>query len=151
MLFTPPHKDYELPEFSYSELIDSYDEIELLGFPLCSRFRLLKYKMQTSILAAELKSHVGKEISIYGNLITLKKTATTTKRYMYFGTFFDKNDDVFDTVHFPDIAEKYPVRGKGIFLCRGVVVDELGYLSIQIKAIERQAILIDPRLAAPAY
>ncbi|WP_372919923.1 hypothetical protein, partial [Salegentibacter sp.] len=86
-----------------------------------------------------------------GNLITLKRTATTTKRYMYFGTFFDKNDDVFDTVHFPNIAEKYPIRGKGIYLCRGIVVDELGYLSIQIKAIERQPILIDPRLAAPAY
>ncbi|WP_372920636.1 DNA polymerase III subunit alpha, partial [Salegentibacter sp.] len=106
VLFTPPHKDYELPEFSYSELIDSYDEIELLSFPLCSRFRLLKYKMQTSVLSAELKTYVGKEVSIYGNLITLKRTATTTKRYMYFGTFFDKNDDVFDTVHFPNIAEK---------------------------------------------
>ncbi len=151
VLFKPPHKDYELPKFIYSQLIDSYDEIELLGFPLCSRFRLLKYEMQASVMAGELRAYVGKEISIYGNLITLKRTTTTTKRYMYFGTFFDKNDDVFDTVHFPNTAEKYPVRGKGIFLCRGIVVDELGYLSIQIRAIERQPILTDPRLTAAVY
>ncbi|HSP11772.1 MAG TPA: hypothetical protein VLO29_04530, partial [Salegentibacter sp.] len=151
VLFKPPHKDYELPEFSYSELIDIYDEIELLGFPLCSRFSLLKAQMQPSIMAAELENHIGKEVCIYGNLITLKKTATTTGKYMYFGTFFDKNDDVFDSVHFPTIAEKYPVRAKGIYLCRGIVVNELGYLSIQIKFIERQPILSDPRLAAPVY
>ncbi|MGY5851763.1 DNA polymerase III subunit alpha [Salegentibacter sp. F14] len=151
VLFKPAHKDYELPEFSYSELIDVYDQIELLGFPLCSRFRLLKCKMQSSVMACELKMHIGKEVSIYGNLITLKKTVTTSKRFMYFGTFFDKNDDVFDTVHFPDIAERYPVRSKGIYLCRGIVVDELGYLSLKIKSIERQPILSDPRLATPVY
>ncbi|WP_081209265.1 DNA polymerase III subunit alpha [Salegentibacter sediminis] len=151
VLFKPPHKDFELPEFSYSELIDAYDEIELLGFPLCSRFRLLKYKMKASVMAGQLKAYVGKEVSIYGNLITLKKTATINGRYMYFGTFFDKNDDVFDTVHFPNIAEKYPVRAKGIYLCKGRVVNELGYLSLQVKSIERQPVLSDPRLVAAVY
>ncbi|APG60974.1 DNA polymerase III subunit alpha [Christiangramia salexigens] len=146
VLFKPKHRDFELPEFEYSRLVEAYDQMELLGFPLCSHFELLKHPMQRSVTAKDLIHHTGKEVQIYGNLITVKKTSTSNGKYMYFGTFYDPEGDIFDTVHFPDIAVKYPMRSKGIYLCRGIVVNELDYISISIKWISRQETMSDPRL-----
>ena len=92
------------------------------------------------------QDYVGKEILIYGALITAKKTGTSNGKYMYFGTFFDAEGDVFDTVQFPATAEKYPLRSKGIYKCSGRVNNELDYISISIQWLERQDTLTDPRL-----
>ncbi|MDT0643868.1 DNA polymerase III subunit alpha [Zunongwangia sp. F363] len=146
VLFKPKHRDFDLPEFEFSRLIEAYDQMELLGFPLTSHFDLLKFPMKPAVKAAHLKNFIGKEIEIYGNLITAKKTGTVNGKYMYFGTFYDENADIFDTVQFPDTAEKYPLRNKGIYLCRGKVVEELGYISISISWISRQETAPDPRL-----
>lgn len=146
LLFQTPHKDFELPEFTYSHLIDAFDEMELLGFSLSDHFQLLKNPMQPSLKATDLHNYVGKRVQVYGNLITIKRTSTVNNDYMYFATFYDVAGAVFDTVHFPNIAKRYPVRSKGIFLCTGKVMDELGYLSIAIEKIERQETVGDPRL-----
>ncbi|HET8885863.1 MAG TPA: DNA polymerase III subunit alpha [Salinimicrobium sp.] len=145
LLFRPQHKDFELPKFSYSELIDAFDQMEVLGFSLFDHFQLLKNPMKTKLKATELEKYVGRNVEIYGNLITVKTTRTANNRYMYFATFFDCEGNIFDTVHFPNIADKYPVRGKGIFLCYGKVVNELDYISIAIHKIERQETVSDPR------
>lgn len=146
LLFQTPQKEFELPEFTYSQRIDAFDEMELLGFSLSDHFQLLKNPMQPAIKAADLHKYVGKQIQIYGNLITVKRTTTKNNDYMYFATFYDVAGAVFDTVHFPTIAKRYPIRSKGIFLCTGRVGDELGYLSIAITKIERQETMGDPRL-----
>ncbi len=146
VLFKPAHKDFELPEFTYSGLAEAYDQMKLLGFPLCSHFELLKSSMKPAVRAKDLKKYIGQEIQIYGNLITAKKTLTQDNKFMYFATLYDKNKDIFDTVSFPIVAEKYPLRSKGIFLCSGTVIDELGYLSISLKWIIRQETAGDPRL-----
>ncbi|MDT0678003.1 DNA polymerase III subunit alpha [Autumnicola musiva] len=146
VLFKPQHKDFDLPEFEFSRLIEAYDQMELLGFPLSSHFDLLKFPMKPAVNAADLKRYIGKEIEIYGNLITAKKTGTVNGKYIYFGTFYDENGDIFDTVQFPESAEKYPLRNKGIYLCRGKVVEELDYISISISWISRQETAGDPRL-----
>ena len=145
-LFNTAHRDFELPQFQYSALIEAFDQMELLGFPLCSHFKLLKNPIEKSVRAKDLKNYVGKEILIYGALITAKKTGTSNGKYMYFGTFFDAEGDVFDTVQFPATAEKYPLRSKGIYKCYGRVNNELDYISISIQWLQRQDTLTDPRL-----
>ncbi|MFD2517032.1 DNA polymerase III subunit alpha [Salinimicrobium flavum] len=152
LLFRPPHRDFELPELAHSFLIDAYDQMELLGFSLHDHFRLLKNPMKNSaVKAADLQNFVGKEIEIYGNLITAKRTATVNREYMVFGTFFDPAGDIFDTVQFPRAAERFPLHSKGIYLCRGKVVNELGYLSVTINRIERQETVGDPRFVNSAW
>ncbi len=148
-LFNPPHKDFELPEFTFDILIEAFDQMELLGFPLISQFTFLKNPPGASILARDLKHYVGKEILIYGDLITAKKTGTANGKYMYFGTFYDREGDVFDTVQFPREAERYPLRSKGIYRCRGIVNNGYDYISIAIKEITREAMVSDPRLVDP--
>lgn len=148
VLFRPKHRDFDLPEFLISEVVEAYDQIELLGFPLCSHFELLKNPMQPSIKAKELKNFIGRDIQIYGNLITTKLTPTVNGKFISFSTFYDMDSDVFDIVQFPAVAEKYPIRSKGIFLCYGRVVDELGYLSLNLKWISRQETIGDPRLVS---
>ncbi len=150
LLFKPPHRDFELPELAHSFLIDAYDQMELLGFSLHDHFKLLKAPVKPSALKArDLKDHIGEEVQIYGNLITAKKTPTINRQYMCFGTFFDPDGEIFDTVQFPRATEQYPLHSKGIYLCRGKVMEELGYLYISIHHLERQETVGDPRFVAP--
>ena len=146
MLFKPKHRDFDLPEFKISGLVEAYDQIELLGFPLCSQFDLLLNAMEPSITANDLAKYVGRKVEIYGNLITVKSTKTSKGELMSFGTFYDKNGDIFDTVQFPNTSQKYPLRGKGIYWCRGIVMNDLDYISITVEAIHRQPTIPDPRL-----
>ncbi|MDT0686238.1 DNA polymerase III subunit alpha [Autumnicola psychrophila] len=146
VLFKPKQRDFALPEFTLSEIVEAYDQMELLGFPLCSHFKLLKNPIQPSIKAKELKHFIGRDVQIYGNLITAKRTPTVNGKFMCFSTFYDMDSEIFDIVQFPTIAEKYPIRSKGIFLCYGRVVEELGYLSLNLKWISRQETMGDPRL-----
>ncbi len=145
-LFNTPHKDFELPEFEFSDLIEAFDQMELLGFPLCSHFKLLRNPMEDGVKAKDLSKYAGREVIIYGDLITAKKTGTSNGKYMYFGTFFDSEANVFDTVQFSASAEKYPLRSKGIYKCYGKVNNELDYISISIHKLIRQETLGDPRL-----
>ena len=146
LLFKPQHRDFELPEFEFSKLIEAYDQMELLGFPLCSQFDLLKEPIENTITAKDLKAHIGKEIEIYGNLVNSRKTGTSNGKYMYFGTFYDVSGGIFDVVLFPQVAEKYPLRSRGIYKCFGKVMCDLGYISLDVKWISRQATQTDPRL-----
>ncbi len=146
MLFRPKHRDFDLPQFFYSALVEAYDQIALLGFSLSGHFALLQEPMKKTVTVGDLRSHIGKEIEIYGSLITVKKVKTQASKFMAFATFFDVEGEVFDTVQFPAVAEKYPLYSKGVFLCRGTVTDELGYLSINVKWLSRQEMTGDPRL-----
>ena len=151
LLFKPKYRNFDLPQFEISRLVEAYDQIELLGFPLCSQFDLLEKPMKTCVKAKDLKDHLGKEVDIYGNLITSKRTGTVNNKIMCFGTFYDKEGDIFDTVQFPDTSEKFPLRGFGIYLCRGIVNCELDYISITVKSLVRQATIPDPRLVDNSF
>ena len=152
LLFKPQHRDFELPEFEFSKLVEAYDQMELLGFPLCSHFELLQEPLKNEVLQAkDLKNYIGKNVEIYGNLVNAKKTGTSNGKYMYFGTLYDPEGAIFDVVLFPAIAEKFPLRNKGIYLCHGTVVEDLDYLSINIKWISRQTTQTDPRLVEDGY
>lgn len=151
LLFKPQHRDFELPEFEYSLLTEAYDQMELLGFPLCNQFDLLKDSITNTITAEDLKNYINQEIEIYGNLINSRKIETSNGKYMYFGTFYDQDGGVFDVVLFPKVAEKYPLRTRGIYKCFGKVMYDLGYISLDIRWVARQATQTDPRLVKTGF
>ena len=115
---------------------DAFDEIELLGFPLCSPFKLLK-ELPKNLLAKDLKNHVNKEIEIIGYLTTVKPTRTSGKKRMNFGTFIDQAGEWIDTVHFPPSAKAFPFRGKGCYLITGKITLEYDFTYIDVRKLER--------------
>jgi hypothetical protein len=60
---------------------------------------------------------------------------------MHFGTFLDQNGHVFDTVHFPDVARKYPFRGRGFYDIHGRVVEDFGVAVIEVTSMDKLAII----------
>jgi hypothetical protein len=64
---------------------------------------------------------------------------------MHFGTFFDCKGQFFDTVHFPQVAKKFPFRGYGIYLITGKVVEEFGFASLEVERMEKLPIKKDSR------
>ncbi|WP_339848289.1 PHP domain-containing protein [uncultured Dokdonia sp.] len=145
VLFSPKKVNYDIPEITSEAVIDAYDQIELLSFPLCTYFELLNAPLPTDFKAVELHNHINKQIAICGKLVTAKGTPTKDKRLMHFGTFLDIDGTFFDTVHFPIISEKYNIQSNGVYYIKGKVVDDLGCVAIIVDFIERLHIIPDPR------
>ncbi|KAA6430471.1 DNA polymerase III subunit alpha [Dyadobacter flavalbus] len=136
-LFHSEIKDYKLPSFHSTPLDDAYDQIELLGFPLCSPFNLLKNALPKSIMAEDLDLHIDEEVTLYGYMVAVKNTRTSKGETMQFGTFLDQKGHFIDTVHFPEIAARSNFSVKGIYRICGTVVEEFGFLSIEVTEISR--------------
>ena len=145
-LFEADHKQFVLPELHHGQLDDAFDEIEILGFSLCSPFELLKFHSDSThgnnafpfcTCAAELKNHLGKIVSITGYAVTRKHTRTKKGDAMAFGTFLDIHGKWIDTTHFPGALKHYPFRGKGCYLITGKVVEEFGFYSMDVTAMQR--------------
>lgn len=147
VLFRPNIVDLALPPLEHHWLEDAYDELELLGFPLCSPFELQAEDVPAEVCAREFHRHIGYNIATIGYLVTLKPTRTSKGERMFFGTFLDRNGDFIDTVHFPFIALRYPVNGWGLFALYGKVTEEFDALSLEISAVRKLKLLADPRLA----
>jgi DNA polymerase-3 subunit alpha len=60
---------------------------------------------------------------------------------MYFGTFYDPEGDVFDTVHFPAIARQHPFRGRGFYSLKGKVVEDFGVAMIEVTWMDKLPLL----------
>jgi len=144
-LFNSKRINYSTPELPSSQLENAFDEIELLGFPLCNPFHLLASSSKTHLRAKDLKQFKEQIVEIEGYLVTTKQTKTSNRKLMYFGTFIDRNGDFIDTVHFPPIASKYPFRGKGIYKIIGKVMIEFDCITIEVSKLEHLAIIEDPR------
>lgn len=150
MLFNPETKRFELPPLSYHKLEDAFDEIELLGFPLCNPFDLLKEQPDQEVFVQDMKQHQNKIIQMVGYLVHIKRTTTKHGKRMYFGTFLDRKGFFLDTTHFPGINEKHPFRGKGIYQITGKVVEEFEYFSLEVTGLRKLAYVHDPRIAEEA-
>ena len=146
-LFKSEKITYKTPELSCANFEDAFDEIQYLGFPLCSPFKLLKAPVHQKIPAKDLLNYIGKMVTVYGYYVTAKRTGTSKGDLMYFGTFVDSNGDHIDTVHFPLSAKKYPFKGRGIYELTGKVSAEFDCVSIAIEKMEKLAIIQDPRYA----
>ncbi|WP_455169819.1 DNA polymerase III subunit alpha [Aegicerativicinus sediminis] len=147
LLFKPKLVSYQLPELTCTKEEAAFDQIELLGYPLCNPFDLLLDSSDNGLRAKMLEKLVGKIASIDGYLITAKNTRTAKGVRMYFGTFIDRDGDFVDTVHFPISASQYPFRGNGVYRIEGKVMEEFDCISIEVSKMERLALMEDPRYA----
>ncbi len=137
-LFTPPKTDYHLPELTYSETANAYDEIELLGFPVTlSLFDMLQTKFRGELFARDMLENSGKTVRMLGELVTIKYVKTSRNQIMHFGTFLDVNGEFFDTVHFPPTLKYYPFKGYGVYLLLGRIVDEFGYATLEVEKMAK--------------
>jgi DNA-directed DNA polymerase III PolC len=136
-LFEITKKEFKLPELHHDVHDDALDEIEILGFPLCSPFSLLKEVQTSELNVQQLLQHVGETTVIVGCYVVHKITRTIKGQEMAFGTFLDVNGYFFDTVHFPDVLEKHPFMSKGCYQIEGKVVEEFGFPSIEVMRMKK--------------
>lgn len=148
-LFDYAPQDYKLPVFPIEALEVAFDQIELLGFPLCAPFKLLKDSLPKPIfLSKALPKYKNSTVTIFGYLITVKNTTTSNGKRMQFGTFLDYSGNWIDTVHFPPIAKKYPFRGRGIYKLTGKVIEEFEFYCLEISQMERMPYIEDVRFSS---
>ena len=146
-LFTPQPKPYRFPDLYTAPLEDAFDQIELLGYPLCDPFLLTNRGMKGGILAADVPEYLGKTVVAYGYLVTARKTHTAKGETMFFGNFIDRKGFFLDTVHFPPVAKAYPFTGRGIYRVVGKVTEEFGCFQIEATEMHRMPYVEDPRYA----
>lgn len=146
-LFTVEQKQYQIPPLTHVFTEDTFDQIELLGFPLQSAFSIIVPDKHPTVLAKDLEKYNGQKVWIKGYLIHRKRTTTTGGNIMFFGTFLDEEGAWLDTVHFPKIATLYPFRGKGVYRVHGTVLCEYDCITIETDYMEKMEVIEDPRYA----
>ncbi len=140
-LFDITPQQYKLPELEHSWMDDAFDEIELLGFSLCSPFALLRQKPDHSLKARDLQTLAGQQVEITAYLVNVKNTRTSSGQRMLFGTFLDMDGHWLDTVHFPPSARAFPFSGPGCYLITGRVVNDLDFIYIDVQQQSRLAVI----------
>ncbi len=137
-LFELKPKEWQLPELVQNRLEIAMGEIELLGFPVSySPFDLIEEENLPEISAKELKSKIGKRVSIAGYRIHVKTTRTSNGKAMRFGTFIDTKGHWIDTVMFPDAVAKIKHIDPGCYLLKGLVTEEFGHISLEVNDMKR--------------
>ncbi|HEY3405233.1 MAG TPA: DNA polymerase III subunit alpha [Ohtaekwangia sp.] len=136
-LFDTEPKEYPLPLLQHNEQEDAFDEIELLGFPLCDPFKLISATTLGNAVARTLRQMNEQIVSITGYVVTTKDARTLKGEHMCFGTFYDKHGEVFDTVHFPDSALQYPFRGRGFYFITGKVTEDFGIYTVEVSSMKK--------------
>ncbi|MFI5218607.1 MAG: DNA polymerase III subunit alpha [Bacteroidia bacterium] len=161
-LFEVSRREFQLPELYHGKFDDAFDEIEILDFPLCSPFELIKEKIERGdaeaqsrnllieisasprlcvknllLAVVELPAHRGKIISIIGYMVTRKYTSTKKGDSMAFGTFLDREGKWIDTTHFPNVLMQFPFTGRGCYFITGKVVEEFGFYSLDVTEMKR--------------
>jgi DNA-directed DNA polymerase III PolC len=144
-LFKVKSRPFVIPQLTSDELENAFDQLELLGFPLVSPFKLLKDRPANPFLAADFPTFNEKIVKILGYLVTIKDTGTVTGKRMHFGTFVDQDGHFFDTTHFPKVAASFPFYGRGIYEITGKVVEEFGFHSMEVTGMRKLDMIEDPR------
>ena len=134
-LFQEEPIEFTLPELKDEYIDDLYDEMEILGFTLSNPFTLVNDEQDNYITAKELGANLGKVVTCLAYFITHKHSITKYNDSMYFGTFIDKDLEWIDTVHFPDVAKKYPLNSSGFYRITGKVVEDFGVYSIEVSRL----------------
>ena len=145
-----------LPELHHYPLADAYDELELLGFPLCDPFSLVEggsddrtirrsENGRDVILQREMHQYIGKRVTMLGYMVHVKSTTTTHGQRMTFGSFIDTGGDLWDSTQFPAVAARHPFRGRGVYRLTGVVEEEFGHCALRTQSVEKLPWKPDPR------
>lgn len=138
-LFQTEVKEFKLPQLWKHKLENAFDELELLGVSIQSPFELVKEQLPSDLKACHLPRLVNRYIRIVAYLIHRKPTRASNGTLMYFGTWIDLDGHWIDTVHFSQKAKEYPFRGPGCYTIEGKVVEEYGFLSIEVSKMLRMA------------
>ncbi len=144
-LFLQERREFVFPELSETDFEEAFEHMELLDFPLCNPFEMLEEKPENEVLSGNLANHVNRKVCVYGYLITVKKIVSSKNQIVHFGTLFDVEGGWLDTVHFQDIALKYPFRGKGIYAVYGKVAEEFGHFTIEVESMKKVPYRADVR------
>ena len=166
-LFITKVEEPRLPDLQHYPLADAYDELDLLGFPLCDPFALVECGSEDqtirrsgdgsapntqhvnastrNVLAREMSSCVGKRVQMLGYLIHVKATDTRHGQRMTFGSFIDTAGDFWDSSQFPDVAARYSFRGRGVYRLTGIVEEEFGHVALRTQYFEKLPWKPDPR------
>lgn len=144
-LFKPNHKHFKLPELPVNAIENAYDEMELLGFPLCGYFDLIDEIMEHDICAKNMSQYANKEVIIYGNLVTTRFNTTSQGKRMRLSTFVDKHGSYFDAVHFTETVYNYPINGLGVYKCLGTITEKFGFCSMIVSKSRKVKIKANPR------
>jgi DNA polymerase-3 subunit alpha len=144
-LFQPRHREFALPELEHSWLEDAYDQMELLGFPLYNYFDLIAEELGSTLTAKDMPRNKGGAILLYGILVNTRFHKTAQGRQMRFCTFTDLDGNYFDTAHFPQVVDKYPIHGRGVYACYGKVSEEFGHYGLDIVWSKKMPLKPDPR------
>jgi len=135
-----------LPRLETSLLEDIYDEMELIGFPVsASMFDLARSDFRGDLTTENLSDFEGKLIRIVGDFVCDKDVYIRDGQRMKFGTFFDVGGRLFDTIHFPASANRYPLLGAGLYLIEGRVVMDFGCPGIEVSRCAKMPLKTDPR------
>lgn len=136
-LFDIPATQYTLPALTQDWIEDAYDQLEVLNFTLQLPFHLVSEPKRGYIGAADLLQYVGKAVTTVGYLVHVKNTRTASNKHMHFGTFIDQQGGFLDTVHFPGVADRYPMTSRGCYEIEGVVTEEFGCASIEVRKVRK--------------
>jgi DNA-directed DNA polymerase III PolC len=131
-LFVADRKNFELPKLTDNELERAFEQMELIGFPLCNPFDLLAEPLPPHTFSREIPERRGLKVTCYGYLVALKQSKTVRGEYMFFGNFIDIEGQILDSVHFPESANRYRFHGKGIYELKGIVSEEFGHYALEI-------------------
>jgi DNA polymerase-3 subunit alpha len=106
-----------------------------MDFTITNPFALVDDDPQNYVPAKKLPSMIGKQVKCLVYFIAHKHVITKNNDAMYFGTFVDGHLDWIDTVHFPDVAKKYPITNSGFYKVTGKVVEDFGVPSIEVSSM----------------
>lgn len=144
-LFEEAPETYAIPVLKEGPYDQAFDEIELLGFPLCSPFDLLQSSPTGTILAADMYRYVGRRAAMTGYLVTRKYVTTVKREQMNFGTWLDRDGLFFDSTHFPVSLAQFPFRGKGIYLMYGRIVLDFDFPMMEVERMDKLPLVKDER------
>ncbi|MCB0649327.1 MAG: hypothetical protein KDC49_21805, partial [Saprospiraceae bacterium] len=144
-LFETDAEHFTLPVLDEGRHEQAFDEIEILGFPLCSPFDLVDGAYKADLMAREMKKFMGREVKMLGYYVTRKDVTTVSRKLMNFGTWLDEEGRYFDTTHFPPSLAKYPFKGKGVYIIKGKIVDDFDFPSMEVVAMEILPFIKDER------
>jgi len=147
ILFPEPALTYNFPRLGQSKQEDAMQEIELLGFPLCSRFDLLTTDFRGEIKARDMINNIGHRVTMIGYLTNTKTSKTRHGQYMQFGSFMDDGNDTFEAVLFPETYKRFPLLEKAIYAITGKITVEFGVTSLEMQKCERLEISFEPDIS----
>ncbi|MBV6472302.1 MAG: Error-prone DNA polymerase [Saprospiraceae bacterium] len=144
-LFADDGVDFAYPQLDDGPYDQAFDEIELLGFPLCNPFELLAENAGPQLSAKQMPAHLHRRVRMLGYYVTQKPVRTRQGQYMAFGTWLDPEGQFFDSVHFPDEMARFPFQGRGCYLLEGRIVEDFGFQSLEVAQMRKLPFIADPR------